>query len=164
MHDTREKWDHTIWRIHNLGRRSSGECEKVKCEVLRRDEKSESIERDQWEMKEITPTLYIDKYATRWISRYRKVSRIKIHWTELLSSYREVSTAKWRRWIEKLLRIYWAYRNFLNGSRSCREAIETNSQKSRCIDIARTTIEKGSLRGSIDSIVIERCPAVVKIA
>ena len=39
MHDTREKWDHTRWRIHDLGRRSSGECEEVECEVFVREKK-----------------------------------------------------------------------------------------------------------------------------
>ena len=33
------------------------------------------------------------------------------------------------RWIKKLLRIYWLDRKFLDGSRSCREAIETKFRK-----------------------------------
>ena len=44
------------------------------------------------------------------------------------NSYREVSKAKKARWIEKLLSIYRAYRNFLDGSSSCREANEIVSQ------------------------------------
>ena len=40
MHDTRERWDHTWWRIHDLGWRSSGECEEVECEVFGGDVKS----------------------------------------------------------------------------------------------------------------------------
>ena len=44
------------------------------------------------------------------------------------------------------------------------EAIETNSQKSRWIKIAIIAIEKGSSRGSIDSLAVERCPAAVEIA
>ena len=44
-----------------------------------------------------------------------------------------------------------------------REAIKTNSQKPRWIKIAITAIEKGSSSGSIDSLAIERCPAVVEI-
>ena len=39
-----------------------------------------------------------------------------------------LSTAKVPWWIEILLRIYWPNRNFLDGSRSCRGAIETNSR------------------------------------
>ena len=55
-------------------------------------------------------------------------------------------------------------RNFLNGSRSYRKAIETNSQKPQWIEIAITAIEKGSSRGSIYSLAIEGCLATVKIA
>ena len=45
-----------------------------------------------------------------------------------------------------------------------REAIKTNSQKPRWIEIAITAIEKGSSRGLIDSLAVKRCPAAVKIA
>ena len=41
----------------------------------------------------------------------------------------DLSMAKIPRWIEKLSRIYWPDRKFLDGSRSCRETIETNSKK-----------------------------------
>ena len=109
-------------------------------------------------------TLYVDKYDAWWISRHQKVLRIKICYMELSSSYREVSTAKWPRWIEKLSRIYWAYKNFLDGSRSCWAVIETNSQKPRWIEITITAIEKGSLKSLIDSLAIKRYWEVVEIA
>ena len=44
-----------------------------------------------------------------------------------------------------------------------REAIDPDSQKPRWIEIAITAIEKRSLRGSIDSLAIERCREAVKI-
>ena len=45
-----------------------------------------------------------------------------------------------------------------------RAAIETNSQKPRWIEIAIIAIEKGSSRGSIDSLAIERYWEAVEIA
>ena len=48
-------------------------------------------------------------------------------------------------------RSYWGDKNFLDGSRSCREAIKKNSQKPRWIENAIIAIEKESLKGSIDS-------------
>ena len=80
------------------------------------------------------------------IKRCRELSRIKM----ARRSYREVSTAKWLRWIEKLSSIYQAYRNFLDGSRICREAIKLDSQKPWWIEITITAIEKGSSRGCRD--------------
>ena len=59
---------------------------------------------------------------------------------------------------------YWASRNFLDGSSGCRAAIEIESQESRWIEIAITAIKKGSSKGSIDSLAIERYWEVVKIA
>ena len=61
-------------------------------------------------------------------------------------------------------RSYRVYKNFLDGSRSCREAIETNSQKLRWIEIAITVVEKRRLRGSRDSLAIERYWEAVEIA
>ena len=76
------------------------------------------------------------------------------------------------RWIERC-----PQESDLDGSRSYpvaiketetfsmdQEAIKTNSQKSRWIKFAIIAIEKGSSRGSIDSLAIERCPAAVEIA
>ena len=68
-------------------------------------------------------------YRNPWFSMDREVSRFKFWQIELSRSYREVSTAMSPWWIKKLSSINWAYRNFLNGSRSCQEAIKTNSQK-----------------------------------
>ena len=44
------------------------------------------------------------------------------------------------------------------------EAIEINSQKLRQIEIVIAAIEKGSLKGLIDSLVVERRPAAIEIA
>ena len=85
------------------------------------------------------------------------MSRIKNNKMELSRSYQEVSTAIWPRWIEQLSRIYRAYRNFLDGLRSRQAAIEPDSQKPWWIKFAIIAIEKRSLRGLIDSLVVERC-------
>ena len=53
-------------------------------------------------------------------------------------------------WIEKLSSICRAYRNFLNGSRFCRETIKNAMKR--------------SWKGSIDSLAIERCRAAIEIA
>ena len=45
-----------------------------------------------------------------------------------------------------------------------REAIETISQKPRWIEITITAVEKGSSRGSIDSLDVKRYREAVKIA
>ena len=116
------------------------------------------------EMREVSCKPYIKTFTARWIERYWELSRIKISQKELLSNCQEASTAKWPWRIKQLSRIYQAYRNFLDGSRIYREAIELDSQKSRWIKIAITTIEKGSSRGSIDSLAVKRCPAAIKIA
>ena len=73
-----------------------------------------------------------------------------------------MSTTNKLRWIEKLSSIYQAYKNFLNGLSSCQEAIETNSQKLRWIEIAITVVKKRRSRGSIDSLAVERYREVVK--
>ena len=90
----------------------------------------------------------------------QEVSRIK----KARNSYREVSIAKGPRWIEKLLSIYRAYRNFLDGLSSCWEAIQIESQESRWIEFAITAIEKRSSKGLIDSLAVERYREVVEIA
>ena len=61
-------------------------------------------------------------------------------------------------------RIYGPNRKFLDGSRICREAIETNSQKLRWIKIALTSIEKGRFGGLIDSLAIERYREVAEMS
>ena len=45
-----------------------------------------------------------------------------------------------------------------------REAVEPDSQQPQWIKIAITTIEKGSSRGSIDSLAVERYQEAVEIA
>ena len=124
-------------------------------------------ERSRRNEENIARTLYIENPVSRWIKMCQDLSRVKtqeIAIEQLSRNCREVSTTKWPRWIEKLLSIYQIYRNFLDGSRSCRATIEIESQESRWIEITITTIEKGSLKGSIDSLAVERCLAAVKIA
>ena len=124
-------------------------------------EESEPIERDRKKKREnCTKALYRKSR----FSMDREVLRFKSRQMELSRSYREVSTTKWPRWIEKLLSIYRAFRNFLDGSRSCWVAIETNSQNLRWIKIAITSVEKGRSRGSIDSLAIEGYREAVEIA
>ena len=60
-------------------------------------------------------TLYIEIPVSQWIKRCQELSRIK----KARNSYREVSIAKGARWIEKLLSIYQACKNFLDGLSSC---------------------------------------------
>ena len=77
-----------------------------------------------------------------------------------MRSYQEVSTTNKLRWVKKNQ----ASRNFLDGSSSCQVAIEIESQESRWIEIAITVNKKGSSKGLIDSLTIERCQEAVKIA
>ena len=77
-----------------------------------------------------------------------------------MRSYREVSTANKLRWVKK----HQASRKFLDGLSSCQVAIEIESQESRWIEIAITVNKKGSSKGLIDSLTIERCQEAVKIA
>ena len=65
--------------------------------------------------------------------------------------YREFVDIKIPRWIEQLSRIYRPNRNFLNGSRICRKAIETNSRKLRWIEDVLRSVKKRSPRVSIVS-------------
>ena len=53
-------------------------------------------------------------------------------------------------WIEKLSSICRAYRNFLNGSRFCRETIKNAMKR--------------SWKGLIDSLIVERCRTTIEIA
>ena len=148
----------------DLGRKSLGNEVWSEREVFGKVRSQKGLREIKKNEMEIVLTLYIENPVSRWIKRCWELSRIKICQNELLRSYREVSTTKWPRWIEKLLSIYQIYRNFLDGSRSCRATIEIESQESRWIEITITTIEKGSLKGSIDSLAVERCLAAVKIA
>ena len=65
--------------------REGEECEWEEFGREMREFLSREIEENEIE---ITLTLYIDKYAAWWISRYREVLRIKISQMELSSSYR----------------------------------------------------------------------------
>ena len=103
-------------------------------------EETERVERDweKWE-RNCAEALYRNpQFSMDW-----EVSRFKFRQIELLRIYQEVSTAKWPRWIEKLSNDYRGDKNFLDGTRSCREAIKTNSQ-TWWIEIVITVIEKGS--------------------
>ena len=62
-----------------------------------------------------------------------------------------MSTAKKPWWIKQLSRSYQEDRNFLDGPRICREAIETNSRKLQWFKNAIRFVEKSSPRVSIDS-------------
>ena len=68
---------------------------------------------------------------------------------EAIENLSSIQKLPW--WIKKL-------------SRSCRAAIEPDSQKPQWIEIAITTIEKRSSRGLIDSLAVERCWEAVEIA
>ena len=94
----------------------------------------------------------------------REVSRIKICQKGLSRSYQGAIKRCPQQSDLNGSRIYRAYKNFLDGSRSCQIAIETNSQKTRWNKIAITTIEKGSSRGSRDNLAIERCQKAIEIA
>ena len=120
MHDTREKWDHTRWRILDLGRKSSGKCEEVGCEVFGRgrdDFLSREIS-EKW--KKIALMLYIDK---KWSSMDWEVSSFKISLDGAIEElsrgvHSKVTLMDWvaienlssiqklPRWIEKLLSTY----------------------------------------------------------
>jgi len=93
----------------------------------------------------------------------REVSSTNSRQIYLSRCYRELSIAKRPRWIELLSSIYWANRKFLDGSRICWEAIETNSQKFRWIEIALTSVEKGRSKISINSLAVERCRKAVEM-
>ena len=68
---------------------------------------------------------------------------IAARWIEICrGAIENLLTAKEPQWIEQLSRSYRADKNFLNGSRICREAIETNSRKLWWIEDALRPIEK----------------------
>ena len=147
-----------------LGQNPSGEGEEVEWEVFGKKMREFFSREISEKWRKIALTLYIDKYATRWIDKYREVSRIKNSQMELLRSYQKVSIAKEPQWIEKLSSIHQAYRNFLNGSSIYRESIEQKYQNPRWIQIMIIAIEKRSSRGSIDSLAVERYWEALKIA
>ena len=66
--------------------------------------------------------------------------------------------------IEKLSSIFRASINSIDGSSSCRASIEIECQESQWIEIAITAIEKGSSKGSIDSLAVNRYREAIEIA
>ena len=77
---------------------------------------------------------------------------IAARWIEICrGAIENLLTAKEPQWIEQLSRSYRADKNFLNGSRICREAIETNSRKLWWIENVIRSVKKSSTRVSIDS-------------
>ena len=117
---------------------------------------------EKWE-KNCVETIY-KKHEARWIESYRKLSSINSRQIYLSRCYQELSTAKRPRWIELLLSIYRVDRKFLDGSRICQEAIETNSQKLRWIVIVLSFVKKGRSKVSIDSLGVESCREAVKMS
>ena len=124
-------------------------------------EKSESIERDRWEMNEIALALYIEKYKAQWNERYREVSSFKFSPNGVIERCPQQSG--------------------LNGSRNYRASIEhteTSSMDQEAvkkllrqvlkilwwIKIGITAVEKRRSRGLIDGLAVERCREVVEIA
>ena len=94
----------------------------------------------------------------------RQVSRIKNSQIKLSSCYRKAIKSCPQQNDLNGSSNYRVYRNFLDRSKSCQEAIKLDSQKPQWIEIAITTMEKKSSRGSIDSLTVERYPEAVEIA
>ena len=148
-------------------RRKSGEDEEVEIEVFGRERDTILLRKigEKWE--KFVLNLYIENHKARWIERCQEVSSFKTQELaneELLRIYQEVPTKKGTQWIGKLSSIYRASRNFRDGSSSCRATIKIESQESRWIEIAIIAIKKGSSKGSIDSLVVERYREAVEIA
>ena len=152
MHDTREKEDHIRWRTQDLGRRLSGEGEEVEWEVFGREKRDFLLReiREKWEKKKCAEPLYRNMKldGSRAIEDLLSTNSRQ---TYMSRCYRELSKAKKLRWIKQLSSIYWADRKFLDGSRICIEAIETNSKKFWWIEIVLTSVEKGRSKVLIDS-------------
>ena len=134
--------EHKVWAENQVGyvKRLSEKClgkrKEIFCWKKWRENRTKAIYR---------------KHKTRWIESYRELSSTNSQQIYLSRCYRELSMAKKSRWIKQLLSIYWADRKFLDGSRICREAIETNSRKLRWIEIALTSVEKWQSKSSMDS-------------
>ena len=121
---------------------------------MRSQNQSRKIEKNE---RQIALRLFIGSHNSRWIE-----------------SCRDLNFDRWscRGAIERC-----PQQSDLDGSRSYRasiehtetssmdrEAIETNSQKFRWIEIAKIAIKIGSSRGLIDSLAVERYQEAVKIA
>ena len=59
-------------------------------------------------------------------------------------------------------RIYWPNRNFLDGSRICREAIETKSRKLRWIEDALRSVEKKKSKGLDRLLFVKKSLSLIK--
>ena len=138
----------------------------MKCMINERNriitEEENDLEAEDWVGKRFRVR---EECLGRWGVRKSRERSRKIE----LKLYIEIHDS---RWIERC-----PQESDLDGSRSYpvaiketetfsmdREAIETNSQKSRWIEIAIIANEKGSSRCSIDSLTVKRCPAAVEIA
>ena len=94
MHEKEGKQYLTSEGRINLGRKSLRNevwSEKEVFGKVRRRFLLREITRNE---RSVAQTLCIETFTARWIERYRELSRIKISQKELLSSYREASTAK----------------------------------------------------------------------
>ena len=131
--------EHKVWAENQVGniKRLSEKC---------LGERKEIFYREKW--RENHAEAIYKKHEARWIESCRGLILNKFIYQGAIKSYQ---TAKKSRWIKQLSSIYWVDRKFLNGSRIYREAIKTNSQKFRWIEIALTSIEKGRSKISIDS-------------
>ena len=105
-------------------------------------ESGESFYREKLEKmrKRITLTLFIEISVSRWIERCQKLSRIKI----FIISYRGANERCQQQGYLDGSRSYQASIEHKKTSLMDRVAIEIESQESRWIEIAITTIEKGS--------------------
>ena len=102
------KQDLTNEGRNNLGQKSLRNEVWSEREVfgkVRSQKESREIEKNEME---IVLELYIEIHDSRWIKRCRDLNFDRY-------SYREVSTAKRARWIEKLSSSYRGDRNFLDG-------------------------------------------------
>ena len=93
------------------------------------------------------------------------MSNINSRQMNLLRCYQEFVDGKKPWWIEKLSRIHRPEKNFLDGSRICQEAIETNSRKFRWIEDAIRSTKKKKSKGSIDSYLlrsVEKLSSLIK--
>ena len=124
-------------------------CGKVRRRVLSREIK------EKWEKCHAYPIYRNPNFSMDW-----ELSRIK----KVRNSYRgAIERYPQQKGLDGS-RSYRTSKNFLDRSSSCREAIEIESQESRWIEITITAIEKGSSKGSINSLAIERYQEAVEIA
>ena len=123
---------------------------------LGRWEVKKDRERSRRNERNVTRTLFIEISISWWIERCQELSRNK---------KQEIAIERCPQQINfNGSRSYQAYRNFLDGSSSCRVALKIEYQESRWIKIVIISIKKGSSKGSIDSLAVERYREAVEIA